>query len=536
MDIVDIAVEELQFEYSLFDSFFNEFPEPAMEDGYIPYDTSYKRDQHDKPSNDKSATDNNKDNSSANDSNTNKSTANDKPEEKKKQLADLHKVSKSIIERAFQKSLDEDNKKRDDNDKLAFSGSFVISDDGINATRLAKTPSGDSKIYQIAVKTSNPDHFPNSPDDLTVKSTTNENGADKSGEFVNLKEMSESDLKARVEKSFGQDWEYIGVDRDNVTAYAHNTKTNEWQTFKIPVKTNTPKKGPADPEKVKMYDVNKHRNVDDKVDFISKIESFFKMIFEMITRAINNIKVKFTRAVSGQKSFAKEMEKLQKNKKPNLKLKCKNYLYNDAVIAKLYNALSEQYKFATGVLNKLFNDFNKVKDDPEGFNNMQLPTANGDVALKDAVINRSDNIIDLMSMISEKLGINGQINGEGDFFDAVRKMFRGSVDPVEFQLEAKPEEFRKAFDFIKNYDNTANIPVNKLDETQKDFKRYQTIIGRYKNADIPKSEGRDNFNKMLSIMNKHVVFICSCYTFIVSLLQERLLNCRNLIRRAYGKI
>lgn len=294
-------------------------------------------------------------------------------------------------------------------------------------------------------------------------------------------------------------------------------------------------------DKPKMYDVNKHRDYDDKADFMSKIESFFKMVFEMITRAINNIKAKFTRAVSGQKTFAKEMEKLQKNKKPNFELKCKNYLYNDSVINKLYTVLDKIYNANAKGCTVMFNAFQKVKDDPEGLNNLGVPTIteNGNITtvpLTEAVKSDGETMRTYITLIASTLGIKGEMSGEGDFFDAVRRMFRGSVDPVEFQLKAKPDEFNKAFDFIKNYEKTVKIYMDKLDETKKDWSRYQTIIGRFKNADIPKSEGRTAFNKMMSQSTKGVTFICSCYTFIVSLMQERLLNCRNLIRRAYGKI
>lgn len=365
MDIVDIAVEELQFEYSLLDSFFNEFPEPAMEDGYVPYDTSYKASNH--------ATD-----------------------------ADKASIRK----------------------------------------------------------------------DDTSSDSSNDSDSD---------------------------------------------------------------------SKPKMYDVNKHREDDDKADFMSKVESLFKMIFEMITRAVTNIKAKFTKAVSGQKTFAKEMEKLQKNKKPNFELKCKNYLYNDDIINRLYGALDKTYGDITKCLEILFNHFQNVKDDPEGFNNTSVPviTENGGTTMmkiKDAVQTNSDMMVAMTSHIGNAIGIKGQVGGEGEFFNAARKMYRGSEDPVEFQLKAKPNEFNKAFDFIKNYERTVNTFLAKLDSVSKNFKKYQNIIGRYKNADIPKSEGRTAFNKLLTQHSKGVTFICSCYTFIVSLMQERLLNCRNLIRRAYGKI
>lgn len=380
MDIVDIAVEELQFEYSLFDTFFNEFPEPAMEEGYIPYDTSYKR-------------------------------------------PDPYRT---------------------------------------NSSKSAST--------------------------------------------------------------------------DNANSTAKKTESSS----DTPTSDNTDDES-SDEKKPKMYDVNKHREDDDSANFMSKIESFFKMIFEMITRAINNIKAKFTRAVSGQKTFAKEMEKLQKNKKPNFELKCKNYLYNDSVITKLYGVLDKFYELETSGLNVCFNEFQKVKDDPEGFNKLTIKcvTANGTTAtvmIKDAVASNAEaHRIDI-TFIANQIGIKGELSGEGDFFNAVRKMFRGSVDPVEFQLKAKPDEFNKASEFIKNYEHTVNIYLTKLDITQKNWKKYQNIIGRYKNADIPKSEGRTAFNKLLTQASKSVTFICGCYTFMVSLMQERLLNCRNLIRRAYGKI
>ena len=374
MDIVDIAVEELQFEYSLFDSFFNEFPEPAMEDGYIPYDTSYERDQHVNAS-------------SNNTNNTNNSTT--------------------------------DNKDK------------------------ASSTSSDSSS--------------------------------------------------------------------------------------------------SDEKKPKMYDVNKHREDSDTAGFMQKIESFFKMVFEMITRAITNIKAKFTRAVSGQKTFAKEMEKLQKNKKPNFELKCKNYLYNDNIINRLYTSIDKAYVTTTKSLEVLFNHFQKVKDDPNGFNatTISIITDDGGITtmdIKDASEKGFDASVAITTFIGNDIGIKGQLGGEGEFFNAVRKMFRGSDEPVEFQLKAKPGEYDKAFNFIKNYEKTVQIYTTKLDQTEKNFKKYQMIIARYKNADIPKSEGRSAFNRVLNYHTKTVTFICSCYTFIVSLLQERLLNCRNLIRRAYGKI
>ena len=325
------------------------------------------------------------------------------------------------------------------------------------------------------------------------------------------------------------------VDDDNSSSSSNNNNTENKSSDDSTKDNSATEKNP------KMYDVNKHRDDNDKADFISKIESFFKMIFEMITRAISTIKAKFARAVSGQKTFAKEMEKLQKNKKPNLELKCKNYLYNDKVIENLTNSLNIGYTNTTRTLDALFNVFSKIKDDPDGFDNttiyFYLDNGNyAQIAIKDIEKKSSDYMIAFISAIGNSIGIKGELGGAGDFYDAVRRMFRGSSDVVEFQLKAKQEELSKAMYFIKNYEGIVNSYLNKLDDVTKNFKRYQTVIGRYKNADIPKSDGRSNFNFLLTQLNKGVTFICNCYTFIVSLMQERLLNCRNLIRRAYGKI
>ena len=279
--------------------------------------------------------------------------------------------------------------------------------------------------------------------------------------------------------------------------------------------------------KVIAYNVNENRSNDTKRDFAARIDSFVKMIFELIERALARIRVKFAKMQSSQKSFVVEIKKIQKTRSINYDLKCKNYIYDDGVIIKLDRVLATEYNTIKPSINEWINTFRNIIHKPDG--------PGVDKAAEEYIQkHEKDGEGEVYTNIAKNIGFKGELGGEGDFFNGVRRMYRGTEDVVEFALRARREELSKAENFMENYSDYVDAYVGQLDKVRDSFTSFKREITNIKNASVEKTDALKKIDKNLAFLSKKVSFIINCYTFIVSLLQERLYNCRSLVRRAYG--
>lgn len=519
--MVEIAVEELQFDLDLINLL---FAEPAMEDGYVGDangGTSGGNSGDSKPAssdpkdgNDKKGTSD----STANNNNSDDKKDDDKKDEKKKdgkvKLVDCRKYSRQKVLSLAKKSMDEMNAKlKPDEPRYTYEEKNVhVEDDGrgIFIFHVKQGGQGDI-IHEIVVKAKDGD--PENNPQITGKTTD-----DNKDNLTNLQELSEDELKKKF--SLNENTKIYGFKENGTVMYAHDKKEDQWYKCTASINPAKNNKTPASPEEIKMYNVNKHRSPDSERGFGEKIESFFKMIWELIDRAIAKIKEKLARCTSGQKTFAKEIDKIIKaKKKPNMDIKVKNYLYDDSVIEKLNKGVDVIF----GEIKEMIND---IKDNPD--QDFDADTEDNKKWFKKITENP------FMSIAGD-VGIQGEIGGAGDFFNAVRRMYRGSEDVVEFKLSSRPNELETAKNFVKSYDTEFNKILNKIDKTKKEFEPFKRTMDRLKNA----NKSKDNFagmEKILNMLGKQYTVVINCYSFMASLLQERVYNCRNLFRRAYGAI
>lgn len=530
MDMVEIAVEELQFDLDLINLL---FAEPAMEDGYVGDANGGSGGSSDSGNGDsKSASSDSKggddkkekSDAAANDNKSDNKKDDKKDDEKddgkKLKQVDFRKVDQGKINIVVHKVLDMINKKRDSDDKYDVKSGTkgTATEDGNLLIKMASA--GNYKFFDVTVKVSSTkENDPSDPKAVITYTKDNEiNDDDRQdlkslGEDYIFKALANGDTKA-------EDLEIVKYVDNNRVAIVHNKKTGKTIKFIAGSSKNDTSTTELTPEEVKKYDVNKHRDPNAERGFGEKIESFFKMIWELIERAIAKIKEKLARCASGQKTFAKEIAKIQKEKKkPNMDIKVKNYIYNDSVIEKLGARVSEIFDEIKGAITEIkenADDNYDATDDDD----------------KKWVAKMTENPF---ASIASAMGIDGEIGGAGDFFNAVRRMYRGSEDVVEFKLSSRPNELKIAENFVKSYDVEFNKILDKIDKTKKEFEPFKRTMDRLKNA----NKNKDNFagmEKILNIIGKQYTVVINCYSFMASLLQERVYNCRNLFRRAYGAI
>ena len=524
--MVEIAVEELQFDLDLINLL---FAEPAMEDGYVG-DTnggsggssdSSKGDSKSASSDAKGGDDKKETpNSTANTSKSDNKKDDDEKDEKKKDGKPRFVIwtdsPRSEVIALVKKEIDKLNAKSDDDKTIYVTNDDIkISEEDPTVINVYAKDKENGKPYLAAqIKQKAKDGKLNAPD---AKTTTTAVPRENSN-FINLQEMDKDELK----KKFGlnDNTTIYGFKENGTVMYAHDKKGDQWYKCTASINPAKNNKTPASPEEIKMYDVNKHRSPDSERGFGEKIESFFKMIWELIERAIAKIKEKLARCTSGQKTFAKEIEKIKKaKKKPNMDIKVKNYIYNDDIINKLNNSVNGLFEGVKKAI--LFVKENADRNfDPE------------DDSEKKLLGILEDNPFATMGAA---MGINGTIGSAGDFFNAVRRMYRGSEDVVEFKLSSKPNELATAENFVKSYDIEFNKILDKIDKTKKEFEPFKRTMDRIKSA----NKNKDNFeglSKLLNALGKQYTVVINCYSFMASLLQERVYNCRNLFRRAYGAI
>ena len=266
-------------------------------------------------------------------------------------------------------------------------------------------------------------------------------------------------------------------------------------------------------------------NSNGNIGLVRRLEEIVKYLGEMITRAITTMQEKTLKVKNNGEAFTKSMKQWAKNKKPNFNLKIVNYVYKDEVFVKAS-------QISTPLLEKVRN---KKADIMESY--IKYAGANIDDDEFDTALTNIDNnypeLSDLYTYIAKEVtGTDKEkVDGAGGLYEIIRREFHSDKDKESRVLTRN--ELEECIAFIESYEKYVTKFNKLVTDNKAQIDAFKNEVNRVKSFNAS-NKNVNNLSKHINEYTQQMTFLTSFQTFVLSLMQERFVNCQLVVKRAYG--